>query len=413
MSAAFVEKAKIACEHSDPTRFALLYRLLWKITHGARGVLDDPLDPDTARLAAMIRDVREEEHRMHAFVRFRKTTADDGQEHWIAWYRPAHAVLERVAPFFARRYPGMRWSILTPTASAHWDGKELRFGEGAPSDHEPAGDELDALFLTYYSSIFNPARTNVPLLHRHIPSRIRAQIPEAAVMTDLARSSSTRVATLTAPRASLSTALLPEERDLPSLASAICECRACPIGARATQAVFGEGPHDARLVVVGEQPGDEEDVKGRPFVGPAGRLLDEMMGRAKLDRSQLYMTNAVKHFKWEPRGKRRIHSRPTVHEVDACRGWLLAEIDAIKPAMILCLGATAAQSFCGPKFRVQRDRGKPMTTPWAPWFMATYHPSALLRAPDEAARAEMERDLLADLAAARDQLALHDARILA
>lgn len=402
--AAFVEKAKLACDHADPRRFAVLYGLLWKLAHGARGVLEDPLDPDSARLTAMLRELREEEHHMHAFVRFRKTHDADGAEHWVAWYRPAHDVLRRVAPFFARRYPDMRWSIVTPTASAHWNGTELRFAEGAPEGREPAGDELDALFLTYYSSVFNPARTNVPLLHKHIPARIRTQLPEASVMTDLARGSSTRVATLTAPRASITTALLPEKRDLPSLAHAVCECRACPIGASATQAVFGEGPRDARLVIVGEQPGDEEDLRGRPFVGPAGRLLDEMMDRAALDRAQVYMTNAVKHFKWEPRGKRRIHSRPTVHEVDACRGWLLAEIEAVKPSMILCLGATAAQSFCGPKFRVQRDRGKPMATPWAPWFMATFHPSALLRAPDEAARREMERLLLEDLAAARDQL---------
>ncbi len=173
--------------------------------------------------------------------------------------------------------------------------------------------------------------------------------------------------------------------------------------------VWGEGPAHAPLVMVGEQPGDEEDRAGRPFVGPAGRLLDEMLEKVGLDRSQAYVTNAVKHFKWEPRGKRRLHSKPNRDEIDACRGWMSAELEVVKPKMILCLGATAAQSFAGAKFRVQRDRGKPMATPWAPWWMATYHPSALLRAPDPEARQRMEDEFLADLALARDHLRSLDA----
>jgi uracil-DNA glycosylase family protein len=179
---------------------------------------------------------------------------------------------------------------------------------------------------------------------------------------------------------------------------------------KATQVVWGEGPAHAPLVMVGEQPGDEEDRAGRPFVGPAGRLLDEMLEKVGLDRTQAYVTNAVKHFKWEPRGKRRLHSKPNRDEIDACHGWMRAELELVQPKMILCLGATAAQSFAGAKFRVQRDRGKPMATPWAPWWMATYHPSALLRAPDPEARQRMAEEFLADLALARDHLrSLHAA----
>ena len=411
----FVREAQIAADHADPRRFALLYRLLWKLTHGEPAALSNPLDPDTTELARLVGQVREEEHKMHAFVRFRKVEAasENGAETRVAWFRPAHPILRRVAPFFARRYPNLRWSLLTPEASAHWDGHELRFGPGAPRDHAPAEDELDRLFLTYYASVFNPARTNVQTMGRHMPKRILEQVPEGARVRALAHEAPTRVAAMQiedAAAGSASSALLPRTRDRAHLVGAAERCRACPIGENATQVVWGEGPVHAPLVMVGEQPGDEEDRAGRPFVGPAGRLLDQMLEKVGLDRAQAYVTNAVKHFKWEPRGKRRLHSKPNRDEIDACRGWMSAELELVKPRMILCLGATAAQSFAGAKFRVQRDRGKPMATPWAPWWMATYHPSALLRAPDPEARQRMEEEFLADLALARDHLrSLHAA----
>ena len=402
---AFLEKAEVAVDHASPERFAVLYRLLWKLTHDAPQVLDDPLDPDTARLRALVRDIREEEHHMHAFVRFRSTRAPDGSEHLVAWYHPAHPVLRRVAPFFARRYPALNWTLMTPDASAHWNGEHLSFGPGAPSSSAPQQDEIDALFLSYYEHVFNPARSNLPVMHRHLTARIRAQLPEGAHVQRLALDAPSRVAKMNDVRASASAALLPGERDLASLAAAAAQCRACPIGEHATRTVFGEGPRNARVMFVGEQPGDEEDVQGRPFVGPAGRLLDELMTRAGLSRSEIYVTNAVKHFKFERHPqKRRLHMRPVRSEVEACRAWLLAEVEAVEPELIVCLGATAAQSFCGPQFRVQRDRGKPTSTPWASWWMATYHPSALLRAPDPATRQRMESELLADLALVRKRL---------
>jgi DNA polymerase len=236
-----------------------------------------------------------------------------------------------------------------------------------------------------------------------MPARVRAQMPETPLLEPLVRQAPMQVKKMRTPKHSSSEALLPLARDLASLAHAARSCRACPIGEHATQTVFGEGPAHARLVIVGEQPGDDEDRSGHPFTGPAGRLLDQLLERAGIPRSEAYVTNAVKHFKWEPRGKRRIHSKPVQGEVDACRGWLLAEIAAIHPEMILCLGATAAQSFCGAGFRVQRDHGKPQPTPWAPWWMATYHPSALLRARDEG-REAMEAEILADLALVRKHL---------
>jgi uracil-DNA glycosylase len=402
----FLEKAAVAIDHRSSERFAVLYRLLWKLTHEAPQALDDPLDSDTARLQAMLREVREEEHRMHAFVRFRQIQTPDGTRQWVAWYHPAHRVLERVAPFFARRYPALRWTLLTPEASAHWDGVRLTFGPGAPSASAPEQDQIDALFLSYYEHVFNPARSNLPVMRRHLTSRIRAQLPEGAHAHRLALDAPSRVARMKEARASASSALLPSSRDLASLAAAAAGCRACPIGQHATQTVLGEGPHKARVMFVGEQPGDEEDVQGKPFIGPAGRLLGELLTKAGLSRSEIYVTNAVKHFKFErqPR-KHRLHLRPAHSEVEACRAWLLAEVEALKPELIVCLGATAAQSFCGPQFRIQRDRGKPTGTPWAPWWMATYHPSALLRAPDDATRQRMEAELLADLGLVRARLA--------
>jgi DNA polymerase len=182
-------------------------------------------------------------------------------------------------------------------------------------------------------------------------------------------------------------------------------CRACPLWKGATQTVFGEGAEQARLMLVGEQPGDREDREGHPFVGPAGRLLVGALEEAGLTRARIYTTNAVKHFKWTARGKRRIHERPNANEVRACRPWLLAEIAAIRPTVVLCLGATAAQSMLGSGVRVMRDRGRWLPSPLAPAVMATVHPSSLLRAPTPAARAEARERFVRDLRSVAKRLA--------
>ena len=197
---------------------------------------------------------------------------------------------------------------------------------------------------------------------------------------------------------------LPKERGLPALRHAAVGCRGCHLWERATQTVFGAGPASARLVLVGEQPGNDEDLEGAPFVGPAGRVLDRALAEAGIDRAEVYVTNVVKHFKWEPKGKRRIHAKPNAVEIGACLPWLEAELDVIKPVALGCLGATAAQALLGPKFRVTRQRGEWVSARWAPHVMATIHPSAILRAPDEEARqAEMER-FVADLGILREVL---------
>ena len=179
---------------------------------------------------------------------------------------------------------------------------------------------------------------------------------------------------------------------LSKLAAEAAECRACDLWKNATQTVFGEGKATSTVMFVGEQPGDREDLQGRPFVGPAGALLDKALEEAGIDRAQVYVTNVVKHFKWEPRGKRRIHKKPNAAEINACRPWLQAEIDVIKPRVIICLGSTAAQAVIGPKFRVSTQRATFVQSDLAPFVTATVHPSSILRAPsDEQRRAEMQR----------------------
>jgi DNA polymerase len=190
---------------------------------------------------------------------------------------------------------------------------------------------------------------------------------------------------------------LPDTLDLARLRAAAQKCRGCELYRNATQTVFGEGQPHARLLLVGEQPGDQEDRAGHPFVGPAGHLLDDVLAEVGIDRAEVYVTNAVKHFKWVPRGKRRLHAKPTAREVSACRPWLEAELQAVHPELIVCLGATAAQSLLGSAFRITRQRGVILPTEWADGILATYHPSAILRAPTPEARRKMRQDFAIDL----------------
>jgi uracil-DNA glycosylase len=191
--------------------------------------------------------------------------------------------------------------------------------------------------------------------------------------------------------------LIPDRPSLPSLREAAADCRACDLWKLGTQTVFGEGRRRAKVMFIGEQPGNEEDLTGKPFVGPAGKLFDTALAAAGIDRSQTYVTNVVKHFKWEPRGKRRIHKKPNAVEIAACHPWLQAEIALIKPDVIVALGATAAQTLLGPKFRVTKERGKFLESNLAPYMMATVHPSSILRAPDDETRRLELRRFIDDL----------------
>jgi DNA polymerase len=193
---------------------------------------------------------------------------------------------------------------------------------------------------------------------------------------------------------------VPPTSSLNEVRQASRECTACHLYKHATQTVFGEGPKGAPIMLVGEQPGDYEDIAGRPFVGPAGKIMDRALEEVGIDRSHAYVTNAVKHFKWEPRGKRRIHQKPNSREIAACRPWLEAELRLVKPKLLVCLGATAAQAIFGPSFRVTRERGKVLSSKFAPRVLTTVHPSSLLRQPDEESREREYKQFVADLCAA-------------
>lgn len=192
----------------------------------------------------------------------------------------------------------------------------------------------------------------------------------------------------------------PDTTSLSAVREAAKDCQACHLYKRATQTVFGDGPKGPTMMLVGEQPGDYEDVAGKPFVGPAGKIMDRALEEAGIDRSQVYVTNAVKHFKWEPRGKRRIHQKPNSRETAACRPWLEAELRIVKPKLVVAMGATAAQTIFGPSFRVTRERGKVLSSKLAPKVLATVHPSSLLRQPDEASREREYKQFVSDLRAA-------------
>jgi probable DNA metabolism protein len=389
----YVELAELASLVRDEQRFALLYRVLFRLAHGEPQLLDDELDDDVLELLRRVKSVKHDEHRMHAFVRFRRTLLDD-EEWFVAWYRPEHRILRLTAPFFERRFASMRWTILTPDESVSWDLSLLRYGPGMPRAEAPADDELEELYRTYYRSTYNPARANLKLFRHHVPQAFQREMPELTVLSELtkpmAKQSKSTEAETAAP-------LVPESRALPQLRAAAAKCLACPLGEPATQTVFGEGAKHAQVCLVGEQPGDEEDRKGHPFIGPAGKVLDRALEEVGLARAELYVTNAVKHFSYRPLGKKRLHQKPEWQHVEACRPWLRAELEAVKPKVIVCLGATAAQSFMGRRFTVLKNRGRVFETPWAEAFVVTYHPSAILRMPSEEAREEAYRALVSDL----------------
>lgn len=403
--AAFLSLAGRVVAHADPRRHAVLYRLLWRLIHGERALLGMATDEDVAWAADAAKAVDREKHKMKAFVRFREVHAPDGCV-YVAWFEPAHDVLVQVAPFFARRFAGMRWSILTPLRSAHWDGGALHLGAGAERADAPDGDALEALWRVYYANIFNPARLKVDAMVKEMPVRYWKNLPEAALIPGLIREAGGRMQAMvdadpTTPRRMLRS--LPRTArdgtpslDAGSLAATVHSCRRCPLWQPATQAVPGEGPMDARVMVIGEQPGDAEDLTGRPFVGPAGRLLDEALSAAGLDRSRLYLTNAVKHFKFQPRGKRRLHARANAAEQSACRAWLQSELEQVEPGFVVCLGNTAAHALLGAGVSVTADRGTWHASASGAVVMVTFHPAHLLRMPfseREAAWARLVGDL--------------------
>jgi DNA polymerase len=399
--AKFVELAQSAMLHRDPQRFAILYRLLWRL-RGNHELLDVATDPDVAQVAAMAKAVRRDEHKMHAFVRFREIGRDP-KSRYVGWFEPEHHIVELAAPFFARRFADMAWSILTPDVCAHWDGHAVSFTPGVSKSDAPSEDRLEETWRSYYASIFNPARLKVKAMQAEMPKKYWRNLPEASLIKPLiagaGRATGDMIARgATEPHKSQRRPEPMKRKDsaandsIEALREEARGCRACHLWKNATQTVFGEGPQHAQVMLVGEQPGDKEDLAGKPFVGPAGQMLDRALQEAGVNRDKVYVTNAVKHFKFVPRGKIRLHQKPNTQEIKACRPWYERELKSIKPDLVVAMGATAAQSVLGKITPINKSRGRMIDLEDGTKALVTVHPSYLLRLPDEATRArEYER----------------------
>jgi probable DNA metabolism protein len=377
---AFVELAQGVICHSDPERFALLYAMLLRLRADPRA-LGDAADPLVRRLEAMAKAVRRDIHKMHAFVRFREVAEPDGGTRMIAWFEPEHHIVRAAGGFFVRRFPNMAWSILTPDLSIHWDGTQLLEGPGATRADAPPGDPAEAMWKTYYASIFNPARLMVGAMLKEMPKKYWKNMPETALVRELVAGAQAREAEMV----TRGTAKVGDniEAAWEAVRAEAKGCTRCHLYKCGTQTVFGEGPLDARIMFVGEQPGDQEDLAGKPFIGPAGQLLDRALVDAGVDRTATYVTNAVKHFKFERRGKRRIHQKPDGAEIMACRWWIEQERSLIRPPVIVALGATAARSIFERVVTIgaMRGRAHPLAEGGEAWV--TVHPSFLLRVRDD------------------------------
>lgn len=404
---AAVDLVRLAICHGDPERHALLYRLLWRLTHGEPRLLGNPADPLVHRLQRLAKSVRRDIHKMHAFVRFRRVE-EDGRERFIAWFEPEHHILDAAAPFFVDRFRALDWTILTPTGSLRWDGARLIPGPPARREDAPASEAFEAGWIGYYESAFNPARVNPEMMRAEMPKKYWRNLPEAAAIPDLIRGAPARARAMIEKEAAMTQRRDPARAvaamgdqapaDLAALNRLIAASE--PMVEGGTRAVLGEGPVGAPLAFVGEQPGDQEDLQGRPFVGPAGQMFDRALAEAEIDRAAVYVTNAVKHFKFVPRDGRRIHAKPTVGEIKHYRWWLGLELGFVAPRLTVALGVTALTALAGRALPLGANRG-PAEFETGPGFV-TVHPSYLLRLPDPVAREAEYVRFVADLTRVRD-----------
>jgi DNA polymerase len=375
VSRTLISLASLAIQARNRERFDLLYRLLWRANGGER-VLENPADPELKRARGLAFAVRAETHKMRTLVRYLPVREGNRTCH-LGWYEPAHFVLEANAQLIASRFPDLVFAIATPDGLAHWDGAELRFAAGVDRKTVPDDEALQSWWLAHAAGLLHGAR-------------IGTAVPAAEALDEAPRSPG---------RPALGPVVLPLPAD-PPLQEAMHEasdCRRCHLHELATQTVFGEGPAHAEVLFVGEQPGDQEDVIGRPFVGPAGQIMDRAMEEAGIDRRSVYITNAVKHFKFESRGKRRIHKTPEAPEMQACRFWLDVELVRLRPKLVVAMGGTAARALLNRAVTITRERGRPIELPDGQKAFVTVHPSFLLRVPDENAKAREYQGFVSDL----------------
>ena len=407
----FFRLAEAVAHSNSPGKWSLLYRLLWRLTYENKRLLEVITDDDVKAALDIQKKIKREVHKIHAFVRFEcvKDDSNPSGERYVAWMKTDHPCLQLAAPFFMRRFGDRPFSILTPFECAHWDLEKLTYTEGAPV--APArGESVDDLWKSYYKSSVNPARLNIPMMKKEMPVRYWNALPEADIIRDLIQEVPERLKKMA--KNQNVRAIPPQSTDLAVLETAAKACTACPLYKIGTHMVFGEGARNARIMIIGEQPGDTEDLEGKPFRGPAGKVLDRALLASGIDRSDIYVTNAVKHFKWKPTdiqnsqsptAKTRLHQRASGSEMHACKPWLEKEIEAVRPHVIVCLGATAAQAIFGKVCKISDYKGKLITDlPWAPNVLVSYHPSAILRAMDKDEANAMEENMRKALAFARD-----------
>jgi len=407
----FLPLAETVVWHADPERFAHLYAFLHRL-QTTPGLMQDRGDRDLTRLRGMEKNVRRCAHKMKAFVRFREVPGDGDRRRFAAWFEPTHHTVEPTAPFFARRFADMDWSIVTPDVTAHHLGGTISFEEGHPRPDLPE-DGAEALWGTYFRNIFNPARVKISAMTSEMPRKYWKNMPETRHIPELLAKAESRAREMAEAAPSLPplrAGRILERLHAPGVLSAMDDPATLDdLRALAAEAphpgegygrmVMGEGPADARLMIVGEQPGDMEDREGRPFVGPAGRLFDDTARAAGIDRQTVWVTNAVKRFKFTQRGKRRLHQAPNRGDIDHARWWIGQEIRLIRPQLIVSMGGTAAETLTGSRKDLLKRRGRVEETDNGPVFL-TVHPAYILRLPDPAAQAEATERYREDLAEA-------------
>ena len=399
----FINLAKNVICHESEDSAALLYRLLYRLQHD-KTLLEKIYDIDTATALSRQKAVCHDIHHMHAFLRFKEigNLGDDTVRRcFSAWYEPQHFIIAEAIPFFSRRFSDMDWQILTPKGCAYYLNERLFFGE--PVFKKPENkDQTEELWKTYFACIFNPARLKVKTMQSHMPKKYWSNLPEAEIIDSLVDNAETRIETmekqpvlqpplfhsrLTERNAEnvIRTSLKSQAtlKTLDDLNKGVKSCKRCPLHCSATQAVCGEGPEKASLMIVGEQPGDREDLLGRPFVGPAGQIFEKTIEKVGMQRDEVYITNAVKHFKYELKGRKRLHKRADRSEVEHCRWWLMKEIDIVKPKLIVAMGKTALFSLTGLNEPISGMVGKIIETEEKIAVLVTLHPSYLLRIKSE------------------------------
>lgn len=400
----FIETAHFVSAYNDDSTWSLLYRILYRIVYENKNILKNPLDTDVLDFERKRNLVSRDLHKMKAFVRFKEIKKDD-QSIYVAWHRPDHRVLKFSAPFFTDRFNGMNFIIFTEDESMEWINGELKFGPGISQKDAESFDETEELWKTYYASIFNPARLKIKMMKKELPVRHWKTLPEAELIDGLIREAPNMVQDFYDTQRTSAVASIPRNvSNLSELKAALPTCAACTICPKASGPVFGEGPMNADIVFVGEQPGNEEDLAGSPFVGPAGKLFMDALARAKISRSEVYLTNAVKGFKFRDQDGFRKHVNPSSTEISACRPWVKAELEMIKPRVLVCLGASAAQSIFGKMMKVGESHGKVFQTSHSDYTIILSHPSAILRVQDPLEKERLHEQFINDIAEIKNLL---------